>query len=715
MKITIYILTVVCSFQSLAQTNLNIENSKSYYEGVSVPLAKGIDNNQLIDLASKVRPSARQLRWQQYGMLGFVHFNINSFTGVEWGSGKEDLSIFNPKELDTHQWIKTFKSTGINAIILVAKHHDGFRLWPSEIAERTIAKTPYKNGKGNIVREFIDACREEGIAVCLYYSPWDKHEPYGKPEYNDLMVAELTDLLTNYGNINLLWFDGAGMDEKTSGKKMVFDWARIYKTIRTLQPQALISGAAPDIRWVGNEGGRGRFTEWSVQGIDLSEKDFSGYDSGVPLTAKNLGSIDQLKDAVQLAWYPARGGLPLRHGWFWHPKQKTRTLGYIVKSYFETVGQNSNLLVNLSPDNRGLIPDSEVVRMREFGDYLEQMYKRDYGAGATAISPSTRKGGYHTNYLFDNDLRTCWVAPENESSGEIIVNLYKEQSFNVIKLQENIVDFGQRIEAFEVDVWENNAWKTISKATTVGFRRLLRIPFTTTDKLRIRILDSRNSPSLASLNFYQSPSIINGPEVVRNASGSIQIVNNSKEELQIKYTVDGSDPLGGNGIDYNRPFELSMGGVVRAVYTKNKSNEYFIESSQMFAMLPIGWELIKKHDALLDNDQNTSVDFNLKKGSMSSFSISFKKELELSGIGYIPSQQLKEDHGHVESYRIYQKMENGSWEKVISGSFGNIENNPILQKVYFDSKIKTTAIKFEIIKATKKQKKVSISEFKIYK
>ena len=233
-------------------------------------------------------------------MLGFVHFNLNSFTGRQWGTGTEDLSIFNPEKLDTLQWVNTFKSAGIQSVILVCKHHHGFCLWPSSYRERTVKNTPWKNGQGDLVREFFDACREANIRTCIYYSPWDKQESYGKPEYNNLMINELTELLSNYGNVDLVWFDGAGIDPKISGKTMDFDWQCIYSTIRSLQPQALISGSGPDIRWLGNEGGRGRFTEWSVQGIHRSEADFSGWHSGVPSTAKKLGSRQQLVDAEQL-------------------------------------------------------------------------------------------------------------------------------------------------------------------------------------------------------------------------------------------------------------------------------------------------------------------------------------------------------------------------------------------------------------------------------
>jgi len=443
---------------------------KSYYDGTSVLVPENISIEAITELAATVRPSARQLRWQQYGILGFVHFNLNTFTGLQWGTGHEDLSVFNPVELDTKQWVAAFRNAGIQSVILVCKHHDGFCLWPSSYRERSVKNTPWKNGQGDVVREFFDACRTEGIRTCIYYSPWDKQEPYGKPEYNDLMINELTELLTNYGNLDLVWFDGAGIDPKVSGVKMDFDWPRIYKTIRELQPQALISGVGPDIRWVGNEGGRGRFTEWSVQGVIPVEADYSGWDNGVPVMATELGAITELNQFNQLTWLPARGGLPVRHQWFWKPGQYTRTLDYMVKSYFETVGQNSNLLVNLSPDNRGLVPETDVILMEQFGSYLKTMYRRNYADGAVAKSTTVDEGGYAANYLFDDDLRTCWLAAEEETTGEIVVDLYGKQSFNVFKLQENIVDFGKRIKTTAVKFQINTATRMQNTVKVAEFR-----------------------------------------------------------------------------------------------------------------------------------------------------------------------------------------------------------------------------------------------------
>nr|WP_299580672.1 alpha-L-fucosidase [uncultured Sunxiuqinia sp.] len=627
-------------------------------------------------------------------MLGFICLNLNTYTGAEWGNGNEDLSIFNPKKLDANQWVQTFKSAGIESIILVCKHHDGFCLWPSKYRERTIAQTPYKNGKGDIVREFVDACHKEGIGVCMYYSPWDMQKPYGKEEYNDLMINELKELLSNYGLVDLVWFDGAGIDTKTSGVTMHFDWPRIYNTIRTLQPQALISGAGPDIRWVGNEGGRGRFTEWSVQGIHLPEADFSGFDSQVPLMAANLGHIEQLQGAQQLAWYPARGGLPIRHGWFWHPGQSSRTLSYLVNSYFETVGQNSNLLVNHSPDTLGLIPEKDVHLMTDFGNYLKIMYKNNFADGATATSSSVRDGGYAANYLFDDDLRTCWVAKKDSTTGEITINLYDNHEFNVIELREAITEFGQRIEKFKVDYWTGSEWAKAGEATTIGFRRLLRTADIKTNKIRITILESRKSPSLATLKLYFAPHLVAPPIIKQDAQAKVNI---SSADAVIRYTIDGTSPVNSEStLVYSEPFEFPEGGLVKAV-SVSEDNKSFQQISSSFAgKNPDKWKIkgLFNHKALMDFNAETWTEFSSE--SAPAIEIQFNGRTKIKGFSYTPKQGEMTGYAHIQHYKILMKDEDGNWQIIKTGAFGNMHNNPIVQNVWFDKTVSTDGFKIEI-------------------
>jgi len=285
-----------------------------------------------------------------------------------------------------------------------------------------------------MVREVSEACHRHGLRFSVYYSPWDKQEPYGKPEYNDVMVAELTELLTNYGLVDIVWFDGAGQDPRVSGVKMDFDWARIHKTIRTLQPQAVISGVGPDIRWIGNEGSRGRETEWSVQGIHRPQKDFAGFRCGVTSQAPQLGHIKQLIESrpIQLAWFPARGGLPIHTKWFWVRERRTRSLEYLVTSYYQTVGSNATVMYNLSPDPQGQVPKDDMALMHAFGQWRRQLWSTDHANGAVAVADKTREEGHHPNYLLDDDIHSGWVAPKGQEDGTVTMNLPVAKTFDGI-------------------------------------------------------------------------------------------------------------------------------------------------------------------------------------------------------------------------------------------------------------------------------------------
>lgn len=364
-------------------------------EGISVTVPEQASREKLVDMAVKVRPSSRQLDYQQREMLGFIHFGMNTFTGVEWGTGKEEPGMFNPSRLDARSWVKTFKDAGVTGVIFVAKHHDGFCMWPTKWTDHNISRSPYKGGKGDLVREVSAACRELGMKFCIYLSPWDMHEKsFGTEKYNDFYVKQLEELLTNYGPVYLLWFDGAGVESKVNGKQTPFDWERIFKKARELQPEVLLSGAAPDVRWGGNEMGRGRETEWCVQGVTASSRLFGGNNVGIRAKDRNLGSIDSLAGKKQLVWYPSRAGLPIRKGWFYHERddKSIKSLDYLVDCYFSTVGQNSNVLPNLSPNKEGIIPEADARRMIQFGRVIEKMKKNDLAKGARAKALSGWSG-----------------------------------------------------------------------------------------------------------------------------------------------------------------------------------------------------------------------------------------------------------------------------------------------------------------------------------
>ena len=412
-------------------THSNIEKN----EGVSVEVPINATPEQIVELATEVRPSYRQLDYQQREMLGFIHIGMNTFTGAEWGTGKESPAIFNPKDLDAEEWVKTFKDAGITAVILVCKHHDGFCVWPSKYTIHTVKYSPWREGKGDLVRDVAEACKKHNMKLCLYLSPWDMHEQtYGTDAYNDYYIHQVEELLSNYGPIYLLWLDGAGLSKETSGKEMKFDWTRIFKRARELQPDILLSGSGPDIRWVGNEAGKGRETEWCVQGINDTNILFGGRVEGLDDTAESLGSIEQLMSKKKLVWYPSRGGLPLRKGWFYNPNDDhtTKSIKYLINSYFSTVGQNSNLLPNLSPDKSGRFPAKDAKRLVEFGKMISEMKKTDYALGCTAKSLYGWGKPHEANLLTDQDPFTSWQTPKGVVKAGVEIKLEKKNLINAV-------------------------------------------------------------------------------------------------------------------------------------------------------------------------------------------------------------------------------------------------------------------------------------------
>lgn len=490
---------------SFALVALCLSGGAVAQESVSVTLPERPTREQVIRLATEVRPSYRQLDYQEREMLGFIHIGMNTFTGAEWGTGKEDPSLFNPSRLDAEEWVRTFKEAGITGVILVAKHHDGFCTWPSRYTDHSVAHSPWRDGKGDLVKEVADACRKLDMKLCLYLSPWDMHEQmFGTPAYNDYYIHQMEELLTRYGPVYLLWFDGAGTTSDVSGHEMPFDWERIFRRARELQPDVILSGNAPDVRWVGNEKGKGRETEWCVQGINNMETLFGSL-TGYEPTLPELGGIDDLMTKKRLVWYPSRGGLPLRKGWFYNSRDDdtVKSLNYLVNSYFVTVGQNSNLLPNLSPDPSGRIPEKDAQRLIRFGGIIRRMKAMDYAKGATAMALGGWTGKTDSQVMTDNDPFTSWHTPDGVTSASLEIRLKQPAMVNVIKLQENVRDFGQRVERFAVDVMTASGWKEIARSTTIGYRKMLRLKEPVhADRFRIRILNARISVSLGNVSMY---------------------------------------------------------------------------------------------------------------------------------------------------------------------------------------------------------------------
>lgn len=465
-----------------------------------IKLEPGDSREEVIKKAVQVVPSPQQYAWQQYEVTAFIHFTVNAFTNKEWGDGTEDPKIFNPVKLDARQWMKALKDAGAKLVILTAKHHDGFCLWPSKYTEHSVKNSPWKDGKGDVVKEASEAAREFGLKFGVYISPWDRHEKsFGTAAYNDYYKNQVRELLTNYGEISEVWMDGAcDWDHDNRCKDMPYDFPGIFKLVHELQPNAVIAIYGPDVRWVGNEGGRGRASEWSV----VPER--------IEATAQDIGSIDKLmeaaKDGQKIKWYPAETDVSIRPGWFYH-----RAEDYMVKPperlldiYFDSVGANSVLLLNVPPDTNGLFSKFDVKSLKQFGTFVGKIFEKNLASGAAAEASASAGGGKNpSENITDGDNETYWTTDDGAESASVVFDLGGAKTFDVAMIQEYIKD-GQRIEEFRLEAQDGSGWKEIARGTTVGYKRLLRFEPVTATKVRLTIDKSRIRPTLSSFGLYNS-------------------------------------------------------------------------------------------------------------------------------------------------------------------------------------------------------------------
>ncbi len=448
--------------------------------------------DRLVAKAADVRPSERQLRWQALEFQAFVHFGMNTFTDREWGQGTEDPRLFDPTDFDAGQWVEAVKAAGIRGLIVTAKHHDGFCLWPSKFTEHSVKNSPWKDGKGDVVGEAAAACKKGGLAFGVYLSPWDRHEPtYGdSPRYNEHFKAQLRELLTQYGEISEVWFDGA-CGEGPNGKRQVYDWPGYFALIRELQPGAVISIMGPDARWIGNEAGVTRESEWSVLPVvgfdDSPDEENPGGIAHLDAQAKDLGSFGRIAEAARqggrLIWYPGQVDVSIRPGWFYHAKEddQVKPLDHLLDIYYTSVGGNAQLLLNIPPDKRGRIHENDARRLKELGDRLKATF---------AVNLAERAGQTMTTGLwdrFDDQGRHVGAGP---LPPKFTYELGSSVRFNVVLLKENL-RWGQQVEAFAFDIGDGQDWKEIARGTTIGWKKLIRIQAVETAKVRIRILRAR--------------------------------------------------------------------------------------------------------------------------------------------------------------------------------------------------------------------------------
>ncbi len=436
-------------------------------------------------------PSKEQLQWHEKEFYLFIHFGPNTFTDKEWGEGNEDPSVFNPTALDCEQWARIAKKAGAKGIILTAKHHDGFCLWPSKFSTHTVRESKWMNGKGDVVKALSKACKKIGIEMGVYISPWDRNHPlYGTPAYNDIYISTMKELLTHYGKFFELWWDGAN-GEGPNGKKQVYDFNRFQKAAFKWQPQLIIfSDIGPGVRWCGNENGTINNTNWNL----LDTAGFKRGHGAPPTDTLNRGNVNGKY------WIPAEADVSIRPGWFYHAKEdgKVKSPQTLFNLYLRSVGNGGNLLLNVPPDRTGRINAVDSASLMGFRELRDAAFSKDILAGAK-ISTNTNNQKNLVN-LTDHDIQTYWASPQQENT-QLTITLPNKIELNTVVLEEMIA-YGQRVSAFTIAVFDGIAYKTIFSGTTIGHKKIATFPKQETDKIRITIDHAKASPVLRNISGY---------------------------------------------------------------------------------------------------------------------------------------------------------------------------------------------------------------------
>ncbi|HUH33610.1 MAG TPA: alpha-L-fucosidase, partial [Daejeonella sp.] len=480
-------------------------------------------------------PSPAQVKWQQMEYYMFIHFGPNTFTDKEWGHGDEDPKVFNPTSLDARQWARTAKAAGMKAIIITAKHHDGFSLWPSKYSTHTVRESAWKDGKGDVLKELAAACKEYGLKLGMYLSPWDRNHPkYGTPEYNEIFAKTLEEVHTQYGDVFEQWFDGAN-GEGPNGKVQEYDWKLFNGTIFKHHPNAIIfSDIGPGCRWNGNENGYAGETNWST----LNTDGFGVGNAAPKQQVLNKGNRSGAK------WIPAEADVSIRPGWFYSPStdDKVKSLLELSKIYNASVGRNANLLLNVPVDRRGLIHKNDSLRLMEFRKLIDESFKTNLALNRP-VSASKVRGGSKTfaaSNLTDGKYDTYWTTDDEVKIGSFILDLGKTVEINRVVLQEYI-PLGQRVAAFTVEVWDGSKYREIDRQTTIGYKRILTFPALKTSKVRVNILEADACPIISELQVFRAPELLSSPVISRDKNGSVSILADNSDPV-ITYTTDGSEP-----------------------------------------------------------------------------------------------------------------------------------------------------------------------------
>ena len=657
-------------------------------------------------------PTEHQIAWQEMEFYGFIHFSINTFTNQEWGYGDKSPELFNPTELDARQWARVAKEAGMKGLILTDKHHDGFCLWQSKYTEYSVKNSPWKNGKGDVVKELADACREYGLKMGVYLSPWDRNSAdYGKPEYITYLRNQLTELLTNYGDIFEVWFDGAnGGDGYYGGaketrrvdKRTYYDWGNTIKIIRELQPNAIVwSDAGPDARWVGNEHGFAYRTTWSP----LLRNEVYG---GMPEYAKKY-SMGQENGTH---WVPAEADVSIRPGWYYHKSEdnKVKSLKHLLDIYYKSVGQNATLLLNLPVDRRGLVNENDERQLKKMVAQLKEDFDTDLITKKVGEASNVRGGAnkYGVANLTDGNKESYWATDDEIITASITIDLGQPTEFNRFLIQEYI-RLGQRVNKFSLEAEVNGKWVTIDNQTTIGYKRILRFDNVTATKIRVNIEDSKACPVISNIQVFNAPVIVDTPTISRSKEGQINIINPEKG-VEVYYTTDGSTPSK-SSTKYSGTFEVDAPMIIQAFSYDSKTKRQSDVVEIYFDVNKKKWSVIsndKKASAVIDENPNSEWVVENKKGKPEVV-INFGEKETLTGFTYTPTQRRWKS-GIIIHYSFYISDNGKNWFLASKGEFSNILNNPIEQEIALGKTIKTKYIKLVADKIMNNSKKAVIAE-----
>jgi len=659
-------------------------------------------------------PSANQMRWQEMEYYAFVHLSVNTYTDMAWGMGDEDPEIFNPKDLDCRQWARICKEAGMKGIIITAKHHSGFCLWPSKYTEYSIKNSPWRNGKGDIVREMADACKEYGLKFGVYLSPWDRNHPdYGKPEYITYFRNQLTELLTNYGEVFEVWFDGAnggsgyygGANEtRKIDRNTYYDWKNTYSLVRTLQPKIVVwndGGDRADLRWVGTESGYVGETNWSL------------------LNATGDVPENMLRYGLENGntWVPGEVNTSIRPEWFYHKKEdsKVKTLPQLMDIYYNSIGRNATLLLNFPIMPNGLIHKQDEKVVLDLADAIKKAFAVNRAKGSKAEASNVRGNApqYGADKAVDQDNETYWATDDNIKTASLTMSFAKPVSFNRFLIQEYI-QLGQRVKSFTVEVFVNEEWKEIAKETTIGYKRILRFKTVQATKLRLTITDSKSCPLISNIEIYDAPQILAPPTIVREQSGDVRIVP-ADFESQLYYTLDGSNPTVKSN-KYIGAIKTVDGKVVvktMAYDPVTKNSSPVVE--EKFDIARTHWKIVGAEDksayAILDGDVSSNWYQNRNDQIPVDLVIDLGKEENVSGFKYLPDQNWWAT-GIITRYSFYVSNDGREWKLVDGGEFANIKNNPLWQSKTF-APVKTRFIKFQALRNTQNDNVVGYAEVEL--